>query len=172
MAISRRVSGFTLIELLVTVAVAILLVAVAFPNMRSMVLRSAQTAGMNDLIASMQLARAEANKRGEQVTLCASANPLDNDAVCAADGWEQGWIVFVDFNQNGAREPVDFVLERHGSLRSSLTIETADAPALAAGITYATDGFIVNPPAAEQVFVFCDTRGDDSARGRGRVHVE
>src|SRR5690606_24370806 len=55
--------GFTLIELLVTLAVASMLVVVAVPNFQAFVNSSRLAGAANEMIASLQLARAEAIRR-------------------------------------------------------------------------------------------------------------
>jgi type IV fimbrial biogenesis protein FimT len=85
-----RARGFTLIELMVALAVAALLFAIGVPMLRDVTLGSRLSASANDLLASVQLARSEAIKRNQAVTLCASA---DGVACAGVGGWEQGWIV-------------------------------------------------------------------------------
>src|SRR5262245_54788327 len=82
--------GFTLIEMMVTIAIAALLFAIGVPMFRNASLGARLSAGANNLLASVQLARSEAIKRNVQVTLCASS---DGATCAAAGGWEQGWII-------------------------------------------------------------------------------
>ena len=104
----NRHSGFTLLELMVTVAVAALLLAIGVPTFQSMVRNNRIAAHTNDFMSSLNLARSEANKRGRRVVLCKS-DKTDNIAACTAannccttstGNWEQGWIVFVDADNN------------------------------------------------------------------------
>ena len=90
--------GFTLIELMVTMAVAAIILAFAVPNYQTFVLNSRMSAQSNDFLSALQLARSEAVKQGTRVSVCTSAN----STTCTLVGnWEQGWLVFVDINQNG-----------------------------------------------------------------------
>jgi len=88
---NRLHAGFTLIELMVTVAVLGILLSVGIPALRDMMLNSKRSTAVNELLSSMMMARSEANKLGQQVTVC----PIDpsNAAKCGTN-WKQGVIVF------------------------------------------------------------------------------
>lgn len=76
---SRR--GFTMLELMITVAVIAILAALALPSFREFNIRMQVTDLTNDLVHDMSMARAEAAKRGSDVT------------VQAAGTWSGGWSV-------------------------------------------------------------------------------
>ena len=82
-------NGFTLIEAMVSVAIMSILLAVAVPSFSESRLSSQLRASSSSLLASISLARSEAIKRNAPVMLCVSSD----GQVCAAGGWEQGWIV-------------------------------------------------------------------------------
>src|SRR4051812_46944719 len=93
--------GLTLIELLVVIAIASILVGTAVPSFKGLFRSVKLTNSINDLFASLVLARSEAAKRHARVTVCKSANGI----VCSATGgWEQGWIVFHDVDNDGIRD--------------------------------------------------------------------
>jgi len=81
--------GFTLIEMMITITVTAMLLMIAVPSFKNASLSSQLRSAASDFIASSNLARSEAIKRGSPVTLCVSAD----GSTCAAGGWEQGWIV-------------------------------------------------------------------------------
>ena len=91
--------GFTLVELVVTIAVGGLILSAAVPAFREMILASRTTAMVNDFVGSLTLARSEALKRNERVTVCKSADGL---SCTTAGTWDQGWIVFNDPNGDAA----------------------------------------------------------------------
>jgi len=98
----RGHSGFTLIELLVTLAVAAILIAAATPSLGAFFRTNRVAGATNDVVLSLQLARAEAARRGRPVSICRSTD----GATCAAAGdWQAGWIVFQDANATGAPAP-------------------------------------------------------------------
>jgi type IV fimbrial biogenesis protein FimT len=101
-AAMRTHSGFTLIELLVALAVASILIAAATPSLSSFFRTNRLAATTNEMVLSLQLARAEAARRGRAVSLCASSD----GATCAGGtAWAGGWIVFQDANATGTPAP-------------------------------------------------------------------
>lgn len=85
--------GLTVVELLVTLAVALILLLIATPMFTSVTNNNRLTAASNLLSVHMQLARSEAIKRGNSVTIC----PTGDGHNCAnSNQWGLGWMVFVD----------------------------------------------------------------------------
>jgi type IV fimbrial biogenesis protein FimT len=95
----RTHSGFTLIELLVTLAVASILIAAATPGFASFFRVNRLASATNEMVLSLQLARAEAARRGRPVSLCRS---VDGATCAGGNAWADGWIVFQDANSTGA----------------------------------------------------------------------
>ena len=99
-------AGFTLVELLVVLAIGSLLLAIAAPAYGDWIASYQLRNHAEQLASSMQLARAEAIKRGARVNLCPAA---DSRRCAEAAGWSAGWLVYVDANRDGrvdADEPV------------------------------------------------------------------
>ena len=81
----RRQVGFTLVELMVTVAVIAILAIIAMPAMSALINNSRATGQAEELVASLQLARAEAVRRNARVTICGGTN-----GVCSGSAsWNQ-----------------------------------------------------------------------------------
>jgi|SRR5690625_350291 len=97
----KRFSGFTLIELLVTIGVAAILAAIAVPAYNHLVSGNRVVGAVNDLAASLGMARSEAITRGERVGVCPSEQPLVDSPVCSQSGWSKGWLVYADPDDNG-----------------------------------------------------------------------
>lgn len=87
----RKSAGFTLIELLIGLVVLAILLATAIPAFRTFVQNNRLDAEANEFVAAAQLARAEAIKRGVDVTICSSSN-----GTSCGGGFSDGWIVIVD----------------------------------------------------------------------------
>jgi type IV fimbrial biogenesis protein FimT len=107
--------GFTLVELLVTMAVGAILLAIAIPGYAFLVNSSKLAAVTNELVFALQLARSEAVKRGQLVTVCKSASALNPAPSCTSTGqWQQGWVVFVDSGDRGVVDSGDTVIHAYG----------------------------------------------------------
>ena len=70
---NHRNAGFTLIELLVTLTVAAILLAVAVPSFRNMMLSSRLSTSANAVANALSLARSEAVKRNQEVNFSNAA---------------------------------------------------------------------------------------------------
>ena len=89
--------GFTLIELLVTMVVATILLAIAVPAYNDIVQNNRVTANSNNLANALAVARSEAIRRREPVTVCSSTNLLE---CSESNSWGTGWIIFNDRNND------------------------------------------------------------------------
>jgi type IV fimbrial biogenesis protein FimT len=111
--------GMTLVEMLTVVAVMAILMSFAVPSISVLIDSAKVSSASNVLLAGLHLARSEAIKRNSRVVLCKSADGV----ACASDGgWEQGWIVFHDANNNGLREASETMIRREMPLSSSLRL--------------------------------------------------
>jgi type IV fimbrial biogenesis protein FimT len=101
--------GYTLFELLVTLAVMSVLVAAAVQGMDAIGRSVKLSSFSNVFVSQLYLARSEAIKRNSRVVMCKSAEGV----ACAANGgWEQGWLVFHDRNNNGLRDAGEAIIHR------------------------------------------------------------
>jgi len=121
--------GFTLIELMVTVSIAAILLGIAIPSFTTTISSNRMTTNANELITALNLARSEAIKRGQQVT-------VRRKGTTSAQ-WESGWDVFVDsdgsnaFNDDGAAPLCDIgedcLLRTYDALPSGFTLRTGNS---------------------------------------------
>lgn len=109
MKTQSKCAGFTLIELLLVVSLMAVLLSLAVPSLAGMANSMRLTTATNSLFSSLLLARSEAIKRNSRAVVCKSAT---GDACMTTGGWEQGWIVFHDANNNAAVDAGEAILSR------------------------------------------------------------
>lgn len=117
-AMPARSLAFTLVELLIAIAILAILMGIAVPAYNEMTLGSKLRSQANDLVAGAVLARSEAIKRNSAVRMCVSAD----GASCITGGWEQGWVVFHDADDDGALDTGEAVLLQHQAAASGFKI--------------------------------------------------
>ncbi len=172
--------GFTLFELIITLAIAAVVVGVAAPSFSTMIQDNRLSSQSLDFVAALNLARSEAIKRRVRVALCKSANGLD----CVVDGedssthWGQGWIVFVDNNNNQVRNidegnPAnsDIILRVHGALAGDNRLTGNEN--VADFISYDARGFARLADGAIQMgsLSLCDSRNDNDKAKAIRINA-
>jgi type IV fimbrial biogenesis protein FimT len=156
--------GFTLVETMTTLAVASILLTAAVPPMQDFVIRNRMSAEVNTFVASLHLARSEAVKRMQNVSLC----PVDDSGNCDAssEDWEQGWKVYYTDNATGT----DVVLQQNPTLPNRFKIIGNQNT-----FAYSPTGQLFNS-GSNGTYTFCDTGGVAQARdvvvsSEGRVRT-
>ncbi len=101
-------NGFTLLEALVVLALLGTLMALAAPSVTGLRHKHLMQSHGERLLGSLVLARSEAVRRQQRVTLCVRGAA---DQCATVGSWAQGWVVFVDANDNAVREAQETVLQ-------------------------------------------------------------
>lgn len=107
-------AGLTLVELVVTLTVVAILASVAAPSLRDMLTSNRLTAANNQLVSTINYARAEAVKRVYNVVLCVRNSDGSDCTSNSGDSYENGWIVFVDCNTNSTPDTATNVCDTNG----------------------------------------------------------
>lgn len=116
--------GVTLIELMVTLAIAAIMLTLAAPSFQSLIRNTHARTVASDLATTLNLARSEAIKRGWPVTVCKSDDILASSLACSTTAsWEDGWLAFVDNDQDGIMDIGDLPIRvgRPATERTSIS---------------------------------------------------
>ena len=106
-------------ELLVNVTIGSVLTALTIPAMTGMLNTQKITSSTNTLFFGLHLARNEAIKRNARAVLCKSSTGMS----CAmGGGWDQGWIVFHDANNNALLDAGEDVVQQQGPAASGIRL--------------------------------------------------
>jgi len=95
----NRDAGFTMLELIMVVMIVGILAAVGTPTFKYITASNRISGEVNSLLGDMQLARSQAVKGGQPVTICTSTDGT-SCAATTINTWQVGWIIFVDKNAN------------------------------------------------------------------------
>ncbi len=150
--------GFNLIELMITVAMLAALLAIGVPSFTRTVDNNRMVGPLNEFVSAITLARAEAISRRTDITMCKSNADQTNCVI--SDDWSNGWIIFIDDDEDNAVDGGETVLQVHSGLHNNLTL-TGSAN-VANLIVVDSRGFARNFAGD---FTLCDGRGAEEARG-------
>lgn len=146
-----QLSGFTIIELMIVLAIAAILAAIAAPSFTATIQDNRLVTQVNELQASLGLARSEAIKQNDNVIICSI-----NAGSCGGN-WATNWIVFVDLDADGDFSAGDATLRVHGAITAGNTLTSTQNT-----VNYTGTG--LSRANVTSTFRFCDARGATSAR--------
>jgi type IV fimbrial biogenesis protein FimT len=137
-------AGFNLVELLTVITIVAILMSIGVPSYRYITNSNRVSTEVNSLLGDMQFARSEAIKEGQTVTVCPTTN--GTDCLKNSTTWQGGWLVFSDFNGNGAIDTADndTVLRVQKAFPSTDTFQPDDNTLYF--VSFNREGFAVNLP--------------------------
>lgn len=176
-SLRRRAAGYSFPEILTVVAVSGVLTGIAVPSMNGMVQRQRAASLTTIFVGSLHLARNEAIKRNGRVVVCKSPT----GAACTnAGGWDQGWIVFHDTNNDARYDAGESVVLHQQGVASGLLRLTGNQP-VANYVSYSASGTAKLTSGAFQAgtFTLCPLAANQveprkivlSAAGRARTYT-
>ena len=146
----RSAPGFTIIELMMVMVVVGVMVALAGPNIRDLMIRIRVKAAASDLHSSLILARSEAIKRnaGMQIVPVSAAN------------WALGWTVKVQtsgdvLSQQQSYENVTFTTTNAAYAAAAVTNVTFSGTGRETGSAGAGIAFVIQSPGSPQIKARC-----------------
>jgi type IV fimbrial biogenesis protein FimT len=153
---TAHISGFTLLELMVVLAIVSIISLMAMPDAGEFRNDNRLRAATNDLVVAMQAARAEAVGRNAATTLC--KKNADGTDCSTAGGWQEGWLIFVDPDQDASVDVGEEIVKIHDALSGHLTFYGTEE--VADFITFRASG--QTSISSTQTLIVCDERGYDS----------
>ncbi len=121
----RRSKGFTLVELMITLIVFVVLAAMAYPSFTGMIRSNRISAGNNEMIGLLSLARSEGIRNNSGGGVCGSS-----DGTACNGSWNDGVMAWTDADGNGEFGPDDTVL-RFTAGNRNVTVGAPDPDVIA-----------------------------------------
>jgi type IV fimbrial biogenesis protein FimT len=167
----KKNTGYTLIELMTMMAVAAVLLTFGVPQLKVYFQSNQMVSNTNDLVTALNLARAEAIKRGLRATVCMSS-AATTAPLCDGTNWEDGWIVFAKaatatVDKANVYQPSngDTLLRAHPKVDGAATIRPHGGITSYVSFTSRGNPLSIAGDSQDGVFSICDARGLSVARG-------
>lgn len=159
--------GYTLIELMLALAIFSIIVGMAAPALGDLRADTRLSSRVNALAGYLNYARSEAIKSNQYVNVCKSPDGSNCDFDAE---WEDGWLVFVDTDQDRKHDNSEKILRVHPALESDIHIDYG---------AFYSENYVRYYPNGRSpgngTFTFCDERGGDKAHAlviyRGRLRT-
>lgn len=163
MAYSQR--GFTLLDAMLALAVLAITSSLGVPALQHFLIESRLTSSSNELIAHLRLARSEAIKQNRRIVIC-PRQAVSNH--CAQKTWQQGWMLFVDSNDNHELDTGESIVRIFGPLTQQVSLQTGGR----SRIIFQSHG---RTPGSNATFAFCHVNVSSGRQvvlsGSGRTRV-
>ncbi|HET7586565.1 MAG TPA: GspH/FimT family pseudopilin [Gammaproteobacteria bacterium] len=115
----RNQPGFTLIELIVVIAILAIFVTTAVPGFSRLVTRERRVSTVLSVVRALNFARAKAITTGRYIQVCKSGDAAQCDESVT---WSDGWIVYVDRDEDSDLDAEERILRRRGAMDESVEL--------------------------------------------------
>jgi type IV fimbrial biogenesis protein FimT len=134
-----------------------ILMSVGIPSYRYITTDNRMSTEVNKLLGDLQFSRSEAVREGQAITVCVAASTNPTSPSCAgagATGWQNGWIVFIDVNNNQTIAAVADVLRIQNAFVGG---DTFAANNNVSAVTFNRSGFVNQLGAAKVTVTLHDS---------------
>lgn len=145
----RDQAGFTALELIVTMAVIAILLTMGVPAVENYSWNLRMKTAMDQLQTDLNLARGHAVSHNSQTVICPAT---DGNECSGQSSWQNGWIIFTDFNGDRQRQDSE-PLHHHAGASSMLSISSSRSRTY---LRFYPNG---SAPGSNVTILFCDSRG-------------
>ena len=118
-------TGVSVVEIIIALGIVGIMTSVSLPALNDYMAAYQADTDAENLLNSLLLARSEAVKRNDMITLC-KIDP-DSPSVCNnSQGWQSGWIGFVDNDSDGVRDLDETIFDTFTGMGSGTTVVSDD----------------------------------------------
>jgi type IV fimbrial biogenesis protein FimT len=159
--------GISALELLTTLSASLVLATAGIPAVQTLSTSSHMTSAINGVVSQLHLARSAAITRNARAVLCPSS---DGQSCLDSFEWQQGFILFLDDNENEQREGDEEILGTHQPKPGPIRIVTTTGRRFIRYMPEGMAGF------SNATFTFCDKQNKLAPKAAiisptGRVRV-
>ena len=97
-------NGFTLTELIIVIAIISILATVSIPSFSSYISARKTQITQQKIFSTIRQIRLLAITHAQTIVMCSSVDQITCSANTDSKNWNDGWIVFVDLNENKKRD--------------------------------------------------------------------
>jgi type IV fimbrial biogenesis protein FimT len=112
-----------MIEVLITVVIISILAVIAIPSFQALLSSNRAATQVNEFVTDLNMARSEAIKRGQRITVCKSP---DGGNCTSAGNWDQGWVVFIDVNNDATIADEDDIIRVRAGIGGATLVGSAE----------------------------------------------
>lgn len=145
-----------------------ILMAVGVPSYRYVTTDNRMSTEVNTLLGDLEYARSEAVREGQTITVCAAQSTSSTSPSCAATGstaWQNGWIVFLDVNNDQQIDSTsDSVLRIQSALAGGDTFTSSGAAGVSnlGAFSFNRSGFVSQLGAPQVTVTLKDSTGNSA----------
>lgn len=154
----QRLRGFTLLELLIVIAIAAVVLSLAVPSFRSVLLNSRRADASTSLYGGLVAAHSEAIIRNQTVTVCQRSTSLGSSPQCdfTSGNWVNGWVAFV--GTAGGTIPASSVLAVGEPTDPAFAVTDTSDAAAASTVQFLGNGRVALSNASSLTLKLCNTQ--------------